>query len=948
VVSERQGPATEAARTADKPGEPDERTARELVELVTAIAAELRPDRQGRPVTLDSVLDRDLGFDSLARTELLLRIERDFAVRLPEPAIVAETVRELLRELLAASGREAQQATRVRLPAGEAASSWPTAAGTLLEVLDWHLDTHPDRIHCHLYHEDRAQPISYRELHADASTVAAGLLDAGLAPGRAVAIMLPTGREYLASFLGTLLAGGIPVPIYPPLRPSQIEEHLRRHARILGSADAQLLVTVPDALPFARLLQAHVPALARVVAAASLLAVDTPAPRVYARPEDIALLQYTSGSTGQPKGVIVTHAQVLANLRAAIQRLEATPADVFVSWLPLYHDMGLIGAWLGSLYVGCELVLMSPLQFLARPSRWLWAVHAHRGTLSASPNFGYELCLRKIDDGEVEGLDLASWRFAMNGAEPVSPATLRAFIERYSAYGFSCGAAAPVYGLAESTLALTMPSSGTGLRVDRIERDRFRRDGRAVPAGSDDPNPLEFVACGHVLSGQELRVVNAFGVEVDERVEGRLQFRGNAATSGYYRNPEATAALFSGSWLDSGDRAYLVDGRLHITGRDKEIIIRGGRNIHPYELEETIGAIDGVRKGCVAVLGCGDANSGTEKLVVVAETRLKERERLDALRGRIEQETAGLIGAPPDDVTLAPPHAVLKTSSGKIRRAAMRELYESGEIGRAAGGLKWQLLRMGVFAIAPALGRFARGAGRMAFGLYALAATLTMAVAAALVLLIAPGLRRRWRIVSAMARALLAIVGMRLIVRGREHVPQDRPCVLVANHSSYVDAVVVLAALPRLVSFVAKAELKHTPVLGFLLRRMGIEYVERFDRRQSSEDAQRMAALAQRGRSLLFFPEGTFRRAPGLLPFRMGAFRAAAGAGLPLVPMVLRGTRAALPDRSLLPRRVTLTVRFLEPLTAAGSDWESAVALNRRARDAILACSGEPDIAADG
>jgi 1-acyl-sn-glycerol-3-phosphate acyltransferase len=948
VVSEDQGPATESARSADRQREHDDRTARQLIELVAAIAAELRPGRQGRSATLDSALDRDLGFDSLARTELMLRVEREFAVSLPDRAMVAETVRELLRELLAASGREARHAARMRLPGSEAASSWPTEAATLLEVLDWHLETHPDRIHCHLYHEDRAQPITYRELHADASTVAAGLLEAGLAPGRAVAIMLPTGREYLASFLGTLLAGGIPVPIYPPLRPSQLEEHLRRHARILASADAQLLVTVPEAVPFARLLQAHVPGLARVVAAASLMAVDAPAPRVRARPEDIALLQYTSGSTGEPKGVIVTHAHVLANLRAAVQRLEATPADVFVSWLPLYHDMGLIGAWLGSLYVGCELALMSPLQFLARPSRWLWAVHAHRGTLSASPNFGYELCLRKIDDSEIEGLDLASWRFAMNGAEPVSPTTLKAFIERYSAYGFTGDAAAPVYGLAESTLALAMPSSGTGLRIDRIQRDRFRREGRAVPAGPDDPNPLEFVACGHVLPGQELRVVNAHGVEVDERVEGRLQFRGNSATSGYYRNPEATAALFSGSWLDSGDRAYLVDGRLYITGRDKEIIIRGGRNIHPYELEEAIGTIEGVRRGCVAVLGCGDASSGTEKLVVVAETRLKERERLDALRTRIEQETAELIGAAPDDVQLTPPHAVLKTSSGKIRRGTMRELYETGEIGRSAGGFKWQLLRMGVFSIAPALERFAHSTGRVAYGLYALAATLAMAVAAALLLLVVPGLRRRWSMLSAMARALLAIVGMRMIVRGREHVPQDLPCVLVANHSSYVDAVVVLAALPMLVSFVAKAELKHTPVLGFLLRRMGIEFVERFDRQQSSEDAQRMAALAKRGRSLLFFPEGTFRRAPGLLPFRMGAFRAAASAGLPLVPLVLRGTRAALPDRSVLPRRVTVTVRFLEPLTAEGSDWDSAVALNRHARDAILACCGEPDIAADG
>ena len=242
--------------------------------------------------------------------------------------------------------------------------------------------------------------------------------------------MLLTSRDYLATFFGIVMAGGVPVPIYPPARPSQLEDHLRRHARILEAAETRHLVTMPEAQTAARLLRGKVDCLRHVLTATDL-AGD---PEAFAPPPikatDTAFVQFTSGSTGQPKGVVLTHQNILSNIRAMGEATRAESSDIFVSWLPLYHDMGLIGAWLGSMYFAMQAVLMPPLTFLARPERWLWAIHEHGGTISAAPNFAFELCLSKVPDAVLEGLNLATWRRAFNGAEPVSPRTVRRFLKK--------------------------------------------------------------------------------------------------------------------------------------------------------------------------------------------------------------------------------------------------------------------------------------------------------------------------------------------------------------------------------------------------------------------------------------------------------------------------------------------------------------------------------------
>jgi acyl-CoA synthetase (AMP-forming)/AMP-acid ligase II len=260
------------------------------------------------------------------------------------------------------------------------------------------------------------------------------------------------------------------------------------------------------------------------------------------------------------------------------QATAVSEADTFVSWLPLYHDMGLIGAWLGSLYFAVPLVSMAPQVFLARPSRWLRAIHTHRGTISAGPNFAYELCLTKVRDAELEGLDLSSWRLAFNGAEPVSPATIDRFAERFAPYGLRRDAITPVYGLAESSVGLAFPPLGRGPLIDRIDRDKFVRTGRADPVKPGEPDALRFVASGRPLPGHEIRIVDATGNELGDRREGRIEFRGPSATAGYFHNADSTRSLFHDDWLDTGDLGYMADADVYVTGR-VVALVRAGRSL---------------------------------------------------------------------------------------------------------------------------------------------------------------------------------------------------------------------------------------------------------------------------------------------------------------------------------------------------------------------------------
>jgi 1-acyl-sn-glycerol-3-phosphate acyltransferase len=920
----------------------------QLLNIVGELADELHP-RQGLGLSasLDSILDKELGYDSLGRMELLVRLERAFDVILSENLLAAaETPRQLLEALQAAQAtvRPAPPQLTDSAPPQQVVDL-PQQARTLPEVLDWHVQAHPERPHIYLYRESGdPETVSYRQLLERAQRVAEGLRQQGLGPGQSVALMLPTGGDYFYCFFGVLLGGGIPVPIYPPARLSQVEDHLRRHARILDNAQVTILITVPEARAVARLLKSQVGTL-RCILDPDLLQQADAIPRpMRGDAGETAFLQYTSGSTGNPKGVELSHANLLANVRAMGAAVAANSSDVFISWLPLYHDMGLIGAWFGSLYFASPLVIMSPLTFLARPHNWLWAIDRFHGTLSAAPNFAYELCLNKIRDEDIQGLDLSSWRLAFNGAEAVSPQTVRRFSERFEAYGFQAKAMTPVYGLAENSVGLTFPPLGRGPCIDRVQRDLLSLSGQAEPAAEDTPDALQFVACGRVLAGHQIRIVDPAGQELPERREGRLQFRGPSSTRGYFRNPEASRELFQGGWLDSGDRAYMAGGEVYLTGRAKDIIIRAGRNIFPQEVEQAVGQIEGMRKGCVAVFGSSDPVHGTERMVVLAETRLTDQSERQQLRQRAQAVVTELVQMPPDELLLVPPQTVLKTSSGKIRRAACRALYEQGGIERGRRHVWWQFVRLSAASAIPQMRRMLGSFVGFGYAVYAWLLFLMLAVPVWLLVLLLPRMNWRWAIMGGAARLLARATGVSLLTHGMEHVPDTGAFVLVANHASYLDGILLVATLPRRFTFVAKAELQDNIISRLFLRRIGCHFVERFDARKGVEDSRRIAGLAHTGEPLMFFPEGTFERMPGLLPFRMGAFIAAAQAGVPVVPVALRGARYLLPADTWRARRTAVRITAEAPIMPQGDDWTAALELRDGAREAILRHSGEPDL----
>jgi len=934
-----------------KEGNSDQQT-EQLLEIVGQLSKELHPHRRPQPLNLDSSLDREYGFDSLSRVELLLRIERDFDVSLPEQLLaIAETPRDLLRELQGASeiARHPPMVAPNGTPQQEITAT-PYDALTLVEVLEWHVATHPYRLHVHLYSmgDDEAEEITYQALYDGARKVAAGLRGVDHMPGERVAIMLPTSREYLFSFYGTLMAGGVPVPIYPPARPSQLEDHLHRHVGILNNAGVTHLITVPEAKLLGQLLKAQVATLQAIATPTELMSTTTDFIPPPIKADDIAFLQYTSGSTGNPKGVVLTHRHLLANIRAMGEAIQVNSNDRFVSWLPLYHDMGLIGAWLSSLYFSCTLILMSPLTFLARPQRWLWAIHTHKATLSAAPNFAYELCLNKVEDSDIEGLDLSSWRMAFNGAEPVSPKTVRRFAERFGRYGFHREAMSPVYGLAECAVGLAFPPLERGPIIDRIGRESLTTQGGAIPADEADENALEFVASGQPLPGYEIRIADPDGRELPERHEGRLQFRGPSTTSGYFHNPELSKSLFDGNWLDSGDLAYMDGGDIYITSRSKDIIIRAGRNIYPYEVEEAVGEIAGIRKGCIAVFGTTDHRSATERVVILAETRESDRETLEELRREVGGVISDLMGTAADEILLVPPHTVLKTSSGKIRRAATREQYEQGLLGQARRAVWWQLSRMALSSVLPQIRQLRRKVLTTLFAGYGWSTFLLLASLVWILVITLPLPKWRWGVMRGGGRLLGLLTWTPLRIRGLEKMPHDRPFVLVANHASYLDGLVLVAALPQPFSFVAKKELLDSWINRLFLQRIDTVFVERFDTKRGADDAGRLVQHGHAGRSLAFFPEGTFARMPGLLPFRMGAFSTAAQAGITVVPVTIRGTRSILRSESWFPRHGAVSVTIGEAIEPEGADWDSIIKLRDRAHAEILHQCGEPDLSKQG
>jgi acyl-CoA synthetase (AMP-forming)/AMP-acid ligase II len=524
--------------------------------------------------------------------------------------------------------------------------------------------------------------VPYLEALEEAYKRARALQRLGVEPREPGICLLDTSPEFLFTFFGLMLAGAIPCPLSPPVSFADLNDVVTRVGGVARSLGATRVITAEGMAP----LSEQGGQGTKVILERDLLAQDPGGAfePVAVAGDDCAFLQCTSGSTGLSKGVELSHENLISNIYQIGWCLDVREEDVVVSWLPLYHDMGLIGCLLFSIYWNLGAVLMSPYRFLRRPWTWLQAVSQHGGTITTAPNFAYGYVTERVKDKHLEGLSLESWRVALCGAEPIQPRVLRAFQERFRGSGLRDHVVAPCYGLAEATLAVTFHELETPLRTEWVDRHRLAA-GEVSDTDPESEDAVEVVSCGRPMPETRVRILGPDGEELPDDRVGRVHVSGPTVMRGYRQRPELTQAVLStDGWLDTGDVGYLREGGLRVTGRAKDVIILRGSNYLPSEFEWAAEKVEGVRRGNVVAFGVLDPKQGTEVLVVVCESDLKTGPQRAELEEAVARAVGGATGVRPHTVVLAPRGTVKKTSSGKVRRASIKQSYL--EQLRAEGG----------------------------------------------------------------------------------------------------------------------------------------------------------------------------------------------------------------------------------------------------------------------
>jgi fatty-acyl-CoA synthase len=535
---------------------------------------------------------------------------------------------------------------------------------------------------------------SYTAMERITARFGGALQALGLRKGDRVALIVPNNDDFVMCFLGAIRAGIVPVPIYPPMALGQLQAYLDNTRHIVAKCGARALVTTSKIKRLLGTVQAACPDLEQVVAIEGIRESTEPLKAETITLEDTAFLQFTSGSTSRPKGVHLTHANLAANVKCIMEDgARMGDGDVGVSWLPLYHDMGLIGFVLSPIYHRTPIAILPPLLFLKRPVTWLQAITRHKGSISYAPNFAFALAVKRIKATDLEGLDLSSWARAGCGAEPIRPETLEAFADAFERVGFKRSALLPSYGMAESSLAISFTELYEGMQTISVSGPTLWEAGQARLVPEDDADAVRLVSCGREFPLHEIRVFSTDDATSErplpEDTVGEIRIAGPSVMRGYWEDAERTREAFAGRYLKSGDLGFLHEGHLFICGRSKEVVIVNGRNYYPQDMEWEASKIAGVRKGNVVAFGARDPSGverDRERVVLAFEVqdagRLGHSSSLVAEVRKAVQEGMGLTL---DDVVALPPGALPKTSSGKLQRARTRELYESGELmGRTA------------------------------------------------------------------------------------------------------------------------------------------------------------------------------------------------------------------------------------------------------------------------
>ena len=538
---------------------------------------------------------------------------------------------------------------------------------------------------CFVRPDGSERELSWNGLYEETLRRAAQLRRAGFQKGDRLLLVLPEGEDFVPTFFGALWAGVIPVPVYPPPSMGKLSVYVDTLAAIMACAKPKFVCTPKKLEATLWPALAKTPSVQGVLSAEMLRAaaaspsaecMETPADIL---PEDVCFLQFTSGSTSSPKGVEVTHANLVANCKAImVDGLQCREGDVTVSWLPLYHDMGLIGFVISTALYDVPSVLLPTTSFIRNPALWLEAMHRKRGTIAFAPNFAYALTNKRLRPEALERFDLSCVRVFGCGSEPINPNTLREFACKLAPAGLAPTALLPCYGMAEHSLAISFVGLDEEMRTDVIDKALCESKRLARPPAGE-VETAEFVNCGRAFPGHEVAVFDTEGKRLADREIGELWLRGPSVARGYFENPEATAATFGGGWLRTGDLGYVVDAEVFVVGRLKDLIIIHGRNYEPQHFEWALDNFTDIRQGNVVAFSRPGQHS--EELVIVAESRAPDKE---ALTSQIRQHLNALFQLACADVVIAPPGTLPKTSSGKLQRQKTRERYLQGTLLQAA------------------------------------------------------------------------------------------------------------------------------------------------------------------------------------------------------------------------------------------------------------------------
>jgi len=523
---------------------------------------------------------------------------------------------------------------------------------------------------------------SFAEVYKEAKRIGGCLQSLGLAKGDRLALVLSSPESFVLSFLGAISAGVMPVPMYPPLALGRLDNYIERSVGILRVSGAKAILTTKEFIPVLHPVLSRTHTLKTILNVETLRAAKAAAfKEIAVQPDDPCFLQFTSGSTSEPRGVIVTHRNLIANARAIIKSLEISPdLDRAVSWLPLYHDMGLIGFVIATMVAQIPVVFIPTIAFVKHPAVWMDTVHKYRATITFGPNFAFDLATKRALKNSRPRLDLSCLRVLGCGAEPINPKTMEGFLEAFAPCGLKPTALMPCYGMAEATLAIAFDRLNRPMRKLVIDRQAYESENVARPIGSNGnaPDPkkrFELVSCGRTFPDHEVRILDEKGRALPEGKVGEIVFRGPSVTPGYFRNAEASHQLLKGGWLHTGDLGFILRGDLYISGRQKDLVIINGRNYPPQAIEWVVEELAGVRKGSVVAFSV-DGDS-TEKLVVIAETTLADTAELSRA---ITDQVRSALGLVIDKVVLVGRGSIPKTSSGKLQRRRTKALFEGGQL----------------------------------------------------------------------------------------------------------------------------------------------------------------------------------------------------------------------------------------------------------------------------